>query len=225
MAHQSPAAPLDVGCLLDEGKWGGYQKRLIVFTALAIVFDGIDNQLLGVAIPSIMQEWSAPRSVFAPVVTIGLTGMMLGGALAGLAGDRFGRRTALLASMGLFGLMTAVSAAAATPAHLTVLRFLASAGLGGAIPNATALAAEYVPARHRPVAVTLTIVCVPLGVIKAVRHGSRFDFVSSFIVFLGYSVPGWALGTALLVLLGGGSFWSVFPLGGFRPENWSRATR
>ena len=64
------------------------------------------------------------------------------------------------------------------------------------------------------------LVCVPLGVLKAVRHGSRFDVLSSFIVFLGYSTPGWALGTALLVLFGGGSFWSIFPLGGFRPENW-----
>ena len=64
------------------------------------------------------------------------------------------------------------------------------------------------------------VVCVPLGVFKAIRHGSRFDFLSSFLVFLGYSVPGWALGTALLVLFGGGSFWNLFPLGGFRPDNW-----
>jgi microcin C transport system permease protein len=64
------------------------------------------------------------------------------------------------------------------------------------------------------------LVCIPLGVMKAIRHGSRFDLVTSLIVFLGYSVPGWALGTALLVLFGGGSFWSVFPLGGFRPDNW-----
>jgi microcin C transport system permease protein len=64
------------------------------------------------------------------------------------------------------------------------------------------------------------VVCVPLGVIKAVRHGSQFDFISSALVFLGYAVPGWALGTALLVLFGGGSFWDVFPLGGFRPDNW-----
>ena len=63
-------------------------------------------------------------------------------------------------------------------------------------------------------------VCVPLGVFKAIRHHSRFDVVSSAIVFLGYAVPGWALGTALLVVFGGGSFWSVFPLGGFRPDNW-----
>ena len=64
------------------------------------------------------------------------------------------------------------------------------------------------------------LVCIPLGVLKAVHHQSKFDFLSSFIVFLGYSVPGWALGTALLVLFGGGSFWSVFPLGGFRPGDW-----
>jgi microcin C transport system permease protein len=57
-------------------------------------------------------------------------------------------------------------------------------------------------------------------VYKAIRHGSKFDLASSVIVFLGYSVPGWALGTALLVLFGGGSFWSLFPLGGFRPDNW-----
>ena len=63
-------------------------------------------------------------------------------------------------------------------------------------------------------------ICVPLGVYKAIRHNSRFDFVSSVLVFMGYSIPGWALGTALLVLFGGGSFWNVFPLGGFRPDNW-----
>jgi len=64
------------------------------------------------------------------------------------------------------------------------------------------------------------LICIPLGVFKAIRHGSSFDFLTSAIVFLGYSVPGWALGTALLVLFGGGSFWDVFPLGGFRPSNW-----
>jgi AAHS family 4-hydroxybenzoate transporter-like MFS transporter len=164
---------VDVGRLLDEGDWGGYQKWLIFLTALTIVFDGIDNQLLGVAMPSIMQEWSAPRAAFAPVVSIGLAGMMIGGALAGLAGDRVGRRTALLGSMVLFGVMTAAAAAATSPIHLSLLRFLASAGLGGAIPNATALAAEYVPRRHRPVAVTLTIVCVPLGATIAGLLGIR----------------------------------------------------
>ena len=60
------------------------------------------------------------------------------------------------------------------------------------------------------------LVCIPLGIIKAIRHGSAFDVMSSATVFIGYAIPGFVLGTVLLVLLGGGSFWNVFPLGRFR---------
>ena len=58
------------------------------------------------------------------------------------------------------------------------------------------------------------MVCIPLGIKKALNHGSKFDLISSSIVFMAYSIPGWAFGGVLLVLLGGGSFWDVFPLGG-----------
>lgn len=137
--------------------------RLVALTALAIVFDGVDNQLLGVAIPSIAREWGVTRAAFAPVISLGYFGMMIGGAVAGLAGDRFGRRSSLIASLMLFGGATAMTALVSNTTELALLRLLAGAGLGGAIPNATALAAEYVPERSRPVAVTLTIVCVPVG--------------------------------------------------------------
>ncbi|MBI3039744.1 ABC transporter permease subunit, partial [bacterium] len=56
--------------------------------------------------------------------------------------------------------------------------------------------------------------CIPLGVWKAVKHGSKFDTFSSIFVFVGYAIPGWAAGVLLLLLFGGGSFWSLFPLGG-----------
>jgi microcin C transport system permease protein len=58
------------------------------------------------------------------------------------------------------------------------------------------------------------LVCIPLGIKKALSHGSKFDMVSSAIIFMAYSIPGWAFGGVLLVLFGGGSFWDVFPLGG-----------
>ena len=58
------------------------------------------------------------------------------------------------------------------------------------------------------------MVCIPLGIKKALNHGSSFDIVSSLIIFVAYSIPGWALGGVLLVLLGGGSFLDIFPLGG-----------
>jgi microcin C transport system permease protein len=57
-------------------------------------------------------------------------------------------------------------------------------------------------------------------VYKAVKNGSTFDFVSSALVFIGYSIPGFAFGAMMLVLFGGGSFWDVFPLGGFRSSDW-----
>jgi AAHS family 4-hydroxybenzoate transporter-like MFS transporter len=47
---------VDVGVVLDEGRWSGYQKLLILGTALTIILDGIDNQLLGNAIPSMMKD-------------------------------------------------------------------------------------------------------------------------------------------------------------------------
>ena len=59
------------------------------------------------------------------------------------------------------------------------------------------------------------LVCIPLGVMKAVKHKQWFDTLSSILVFVGYATPGFALGIVLLVLFGGGSFWDVFPLGGF----------
>ena len=72
---------------------------------------------------------------------------------------------------------------------------------------------------------TLTyLICVPLGVAKAVKNGSTFDFTTSAIVFMGYAVPGWAFGGLMLTLLGGGSFWDVFPLGGFRSEDFEYLT-
>jgi microcin C transport system permease protein len=64
------------------------------------------------------------------------------------------------------------------------------------------------------------MVCIPLGVFKAVKNGSKFDIMSSVLVFIGYSIPGFAFGAFLLVLFGGGSFLDWFPLGGFRSIDW-----
>jgi AAHS family 4-hydroxybenzoate transporter-like MFS transporter len=154
---------VDVGVMLDEGPWRGYQKLLVFVTALAIVLDGVDNQLLSVAIPALMREWTLPRAPFTHVVAIGLVGMMIGGAIAGVLGDRYGRRKALLGSVFVFGVVTSTIVFVDSIWALGALRFLSGLGLGGAMPNAATLASEFVPRRYRPFAVTLTIVCIPLG--------------------------------------------------------------
>jgi len=68
------------------------------------------------------------------------------------------------------------------------------------------------------------LVSVPLGVAKAVRAGSRFDFITSLLVLAGYAVPGFVLGVLLILLFGGGSFWDIFPLRGLTSQNWQELT-
>ena len=62
------------------------------------------------------------------------------------------------------------------------------------------------------------LIAVPLGVAKAVRAGSRFDLVTTLLILLGYAIPGFVLGVALLVVFGGQLQW--FPLRGLTSPNW-----
>ena len=58
------------------------------------------------------------------------------------------------------------------------------------------------------------LVCIPLGVRKALRNGSWFDTLTSAAIFSGYVIPGYALGILLIIFFGGGSFFDWFPIGG-----------
>ena len=61
------------------------------------------------------------------------------------------------------------------------------------------------------------LVCIPLGVAKALRHGQAFDLFSSIVVFVGYAVPVFALGMLLKMLFCGTveGLWDFFPAAGF----------
>lgn len=192
---------VDVGSLLDAGDWSGYQKLLVGITALTIVLDGFDNQLLGIAVLPLMSEWSVPRAAFAPILASGMIGMMVGGAIGGFLGDRIGRRAALLGSVASFGALTALVPLVDDVFTLGALRFFTGLGLGGAMPNSAALASEYVSSRHRPFAVTLTIVCIPLGGTLAglvgaqmlPQFGWRTLFLVGGIIPLGLAAVLWKL--------------------------------
>lgn len=68
------------------------------------------------------------------------------------------------------------------------------------------------------------IVCVPLGILKAVKNNSAFDTVSSFFLFVAYSVPPLMLGILLIVFFAGGSYWSWFPNNGIMSDNYADLT-
>lgn len=58
--------------------------------------------------------------------------------------------------------------------------------------------------------------CIPLGIAKALRDGGKLDLVSSFAVFLLYSVPPYLLAIGLIHVFAGGRYFEWFPMGGLR---------
>jgi microcin C transport system permease protein len=56
-------------------------------------------------------------------------------------------------------------------------------------------------------------VCIPLGILKAIKHRTFVDNLSSIFIFIGYAIPGYALGSLLLLYFSVRLEW--FPMGGF----------
>lgn len=63
------------------------------------------------------------------------------------------------------------------------------------------------------------LICIPLGVRKAIKHKSFFDTSSSVAIFSGYVIPGYALGILLILFFGGGSYFNLFPISGIVSDN------
>ena len=64
-------------------------------------------------------------------------------------------------------------------------------------------------------------ISLPLGIAKAVRNGTPFDFYTSLAILVGYAIPGFVLGVIMLVFFGGGSFFQLFPLRGLTSDNFA----
>ncbi|MBG30001.1 MAG: ABC transporter permease [Opitutae bacterium] len=60
-------------------------------------------------------------------------------------------------------------------------------------------------------------VCLPLGILKAIKHRTTIDNITSIFIFVGYAIPGFALGALMLVYLGARGGW--FPLFGLTDPN------
>ena len=63
------------------------------------------------------------------------------------------------------------------------------------------------------------LICIPLGIVKAIKHRTAIDNATSLLIFAGYAVPGYALGAVLIVLFAVKKEW--FPLGGFHSEGFA----
>lgn len=68
------------------------------------------------------------------------------------------------------------------------------------------------------------IISIPMGIYKAVSHGSRFDVYTSFLVVITSAIPSFLLGIMFIVLFAGGSFLDWFPLRGLTSPDFADMT-
>jgi len=62
-------------------------------------------------------------------------------------------------------------------------------------------------------------VCIPLGILKAIRHKTVIDNSTSILVFIGYAIPNYVV--AIILLITFSSWLDIFPLGGFTSDNFN----
>ena len=63
-------------------------------------------------------------------------------------------------------------------------------------------------------------ISLPLGILKAIKHRSAVDNLTSVLIFIGYAIPGFALGAVMLIYLGARGGW--FPLFGLTSTDFSQ---
>lgn len=156
----------------------GYSKPVIKIISLLFVLlvcDSYDVAALSFVAPTLIKTWAITPQAMGLVFSVGLLGLLVGSIFFGRLGDSFGRKRMITNGTLLFGVLTVATGFASNYEQLLVLRLLAALGLGGAVPNAVALASEFSPTKLR--------------------------ITSVGIIFAGYSVGGVLAGLSATVLI------------------------
>lgn len=127
------------------------------------------------------------------LLNLQMAGMLLGGLLWGMIGDKQGRISVLFGSIVLYSVANLANAFVTSLDQYAVLRFIAGFGLAGEIGGAVTLVSESMKQSHRGLGTTIIATVGLMGAIVA-------GFVAKFCDWRTAYIIGGVLGLALLVL-------------------------
>lgn len=144
-------------------------RRLVVLVLVAgaFVLDGYDLNSMALVAPRLHEALGLDPTHFGLVFSIVTIGVGAGSALLAPWGDRFGRRTLIVAGCLFLAFATAGTATASTIPEFVVWRLLTGFGLGICLPNCTALSAELAPPGARATVMTLVSAGISLAALLA----------------------------------------------------------
>jgi len=139
------------------------QIRVIALCVMIAMIDGLDATSLAYVVPTISRDWHLAPGSFGLAFGMTYAGMLVGALAVGSLADRIGRKPAIILSMATFGALTLLTVFAQSIDQLLVLRFATGIGLGGALPNLTALISEFLPPQRRSIGVATMGTGIPIG--------------------------------------------------------------
>lgn len=116
------------------------------------------------------------------LLNLQMVGMLIGGVLWGVLGDKLGRRTALLATIGMYSLANIANGFVTSVEQYAVLRFIAGVGLAGELGMGVTLVAELMPAKYRGYGTTVISFLGLLGALTASYVGVMLEWRMAYIV-------------------------------------------
>lgn len=158
---------INVSTTIDSSRFTRFHLLVVSLCGLTILFDGYDLTIYGAAVPRMIDEFGITPATAGAIGSWALVGMMIGAALFGTLSDRIGRKPVILGCVLLYSVFTGAIFLAGGPTEVGIYRFLAGLGLGGVMPNAVALVAEYSPRRLRTTMVSVMFSGYMIGGIAA----------------------------------------------------------
>lgn len=134
---------------------------------LGALCEGFDVQAAGVAASGIGHDFHPAPNALGFFFGASGAGLMVGAVVGGFVADRIGRKAVLVASLGTFGVFSLLTSLAPDMPSLTLARLLTGLGLGGAMPNLIALAADASTSRSRNSSIAAAYIGMPLGGVAA----------------------------------------------------------
>lgn len=196
---------IDARALINDSAFGGYQIGVFILCFIAMIIDGYDVQVIGVAAAGIRETLKLDPATLGWVITAGQVGVIIGAVFLAPFADRMGRKRLMIASLLIFGVFSFATAYATDVTTLIALRILAGIGLGSIGPAALALGAEYAPKKLKA--------SIPSWIWAAVPAGG---FIAGLSAIWLLPVWGWP---ALFVVAGVLPILVAIPLGLFMPES------
>ena len=162
-------------------------RWVLALCFLGVLCEGFDIQSMGLAAPRMAPALGLTRGQLAPLFSASIVGLLIGAVIFGRLADRFGRKRTLIGCLAMFGVFSLATARVAAFEALLTVRGLAGLGLGGALPNLVALAAEAVSPGNRARLVTRVTCGLPFGGALAGIVAANLEWRDIF--YLGGLVP------------------------------------